>query len=110
MKLLKYSPVTPSSHNGTSLHAHAPLPALPPSLPPSFPPSTDLIMCMKQPGIAIGRLCEKCDGEEGGEGGRCWCGVAADKCEGWPLPWERVVGGGGGRRCWCGVVAEKYEG
>eukprot|EP00195_Chlamydomonas_chlamydogama_P007375 CAMPEP_0202903728 /NCGR_PEP_ID=MMETSP1392-20130828/26000_1 /ASSEMBLY_ACC=CAM_ASM_000868 /TAXON_ID=225041 /ORGANISM="Chlamydomonas chlamydogama, Strain SAG 11-48b" /LENGTH=180 /DNA_ID=CAMNT_0049591043 /DNA_START=173 /DNA_END=716 /DNA_ORIENTATION=- len=23
----------------------------------------DLIMCMKQPGIAIGRLCEKCDGK-----------------------------------------------
>lgn len=22
----------------------------------------DLIMCRKQPGIAIGRLCEKCDG------------------------------------------------
>ena len=24
---------------------------------------TDLIMCMKQPGVAIGRLCEKCDGK-----------------------------------------------
>ena len=23
----------------------------------------DLIMCRKQPGIAIGRLCEKCDGK-----------------------------------------------
>lgn len=23
----------------------------------------DLVMCMKQPGIAIGRLCEKCDGK-----------------------------------------------
>ncbi|KAI5063559.1 hypothetical protein GOP47_0022106 [Adiantum capillus-veneris] len=23
----------------------------------------DLIMCHKQPGIAIGRLCEKCDGK-----------------------------------------------
>ncbi|KAI9168143.1 Pre-mRNA-splicing factor ini1 [Blastocladiella emersonii ATCC 22665] len=23
---------------------------------------TDLIMCRKQPGIAIGRVCEKCDG------------------------------------------------
>ena len=23
----------------------------------------DLIMCRKQPGIAVGRLCEKCDGK-----------------------------------------------
>lgn len=23
----------------------------------------DLVMCLKQPGIAIGRLCEKCDGK-----------------------------------------------
>lgn len=23
----------------------------------------DLVMCRKQPGIAIGRLCEKCDGK-----------------------------------------------
>lgn len=24
---------------------------------------TDLILCRKQPGIAVGRLCEKCDGK-----------------------------------------------
>ena len=24
--------------------------------------STDLVFCRKQPGISIGRLCEKCDG------------------------------------------------
>lgn len=26
-------------------------------------PRSDLVMCRKQPGIAIGRLCDKCDGK-----------------------------------------------
>lgn len=37
-----------------------PLP-IPPN--PANPPSRDLVMCRKQPGIAIGRLCDKCDGK-----------------------------------------------
>ena len=46
----------------------------PPSVSLSFPQlphlatfanisSSDLVMCRKQPGIAIGRLCDKCDGK-----------------------------------------------
>ncbi|KAJ3485279.1 hypothetical protein NLG97_g6847 [Lecanicillium saksenae] len=31
--------------------------------PSCLPRSSDLVMCRKQPGIAIGRLCDKCDGK-----------------------------------------------
>ena len=62
----------PSSHRSRLSHTNPPpCPATtrkspPANLPQNTPPnasSSDLVMCRKQSGISIGRLCDKCDGK-----------------------------------------------